>query len=598
MADTWVFDGSCAATRSTSAATTRFRNRSTMDKKTLLAIALTALVIVITPMIFPSQRPVPSVVADSAAQAAPTARIDSVPTSTAQSTKAPQAGVKPTAGPTAAPARPKTVQTVTIKTARAEYTLSSEGGVPTAVALPEYRSLRPGAAQGTPVQLVDDNDRLFRLSVRTGAGVVALDTVSFQSGPQRQEGQATVVTLTSTSLAKPVTLTYRFPADSFVVSVEGTVADVAGAPTQVTAWLPTRIRSDEADVRDDARHLSVAYRLGASDAKGVAFGSIDTIPKLDSGAVRWFAVRNKYFVVAAVQGSADSPFQSLIRRGEPHTGDATAVRVSAVMPVTNGRFGFRVFAGPQSWVHLRATAAELENVNPYGGWLHNVVQPFATIVMRLLLWMKSTSNLGYGWVLVIFGVVIRLLMWPLNQNAMRSSMKLQRIQPQLQELQAKHKNDPEKQREAMMKLYADHGMSPFTPILGCLPMLLPMPILFALYFVFQNTIELRGVSFMWLPDLSLMDPYYITPLFMGVSMFALSWIGMRGMPPNPQSKMMSYLMPVMFTVLFWKFASGLNLYYAVQNVAALPQQWLLARERTTKKEIAKSPGGAKGALGG
>jgi YidC/Oxa1 family membrane protein insertase len=200
--------------------------------------------------------------------------------------------------------------------------------------------------------------------------------------------------------------------------------------------------------------------------------------------------------------------------------------------------------------------------------------------MRLLLWMRHTLNVGYGWVLVIFGVVVRLLLWPLNQNAMRSSMKLQRIQPPLAEVQKKYRNDPEKQREAMLKLYQEHGMSPFTPVLGCLPMLLPMPILFALYFVFQNTIELRGVSFLWLPDLSLMDPYYITPLFMGISMFVLSWIGMRGVPPSPQAKMMGYVMPVVFTTLFLKFASGLNLYYAVQNVAALPQQLLLARERT------------------
>ena len=221
-------------------------------------------------------------------------------------------------------------------------------------------------------------------------------------------------------------------------------------------------------------------------------------------------------------------------------------------------------------------------MNPYGGWLHGVVQPFATIVMRLLLWIRHTLNVGYGWVLVIFGVAVRLLLWPLNQNAMRSSMKLQRIQPELAEVQKKYARDPEKQRDAMLKLYQEHGMSPFTPVLGCLPMLLPMPILFALYFVFQNTIELRGVSFLWMPDLSLRDPLFITPLFMGISMFVLSWIGMRGMPPSPQSKMMSYVMPVMFTALFWNFASGLNLYYAVQNVAALPQQWLLARERTSK----------------
>ena len=135
----------------------------------------------------------------------------------------------------------------------------------------------------------------------------------------------------------------------------------------------------------------------------------------------------------------------------------------------------------------------------------------------------------------------------------------------------------------MIKLYQEHGMSPLSPLLGCLPMLLPMPILFALYFVFQNTIELRGVPFLWLPDSALKDPYYITPLFMGVSMFALSWLGMRGMPPNPQSKMMAYVMPVMLTVLFLNFASGLNLYYAVQNVAALPQQLLLSRERQGAK---------------
>jgi YidC/Oxa1 family membrane protein insertase len=131
----------------------------------------------------------------------------------------------------------------------------------------------------------------------------------------------------------------------------------------------------------------------------------------------------------------------------------------------------------------------------------------------------------------------------------------------------------------MFKVYRSHGMTPFSPFMGCLPMLLPMPVFFALYFVFQNTIEFRDVPFLWLPDLALKDPYYITPLLMGLSMFVLSWIGMRAAPPNAQAKMMSYMMPVMFTVMFVNFASGLNLYYAVQNIAALPQQWIIARER-------------------
>jgi YidC/Oxa1 family membrane protein insertase len=97
-----------------------------------------------------------------------------------------------------------------------------------------------------------------------------------------------------------------------------------------------------------------------------------------------------------------------------------------------------------------------------------------------------------------------------------------------------------------------------------------------------------------LPDLSLRDPYYIMPLFMGVSMFVLSWIGMRAAPPNPQTKMMSYMMPAVMTLVLLNLPSGLNLYYAVQNVAALPQQWLLTRERMKAAPAAPAPAPLRG----
>jgi YidC/Oxa1 family membrane protein insertase len=106
-----------------------------------------------------------------------------------------------------------------------------------------------------------------------------------------------------------------------------------------------------------------------------------------------------------------------------------------------------------------------------------------------------------------------------------------------------------------------------------------MPILLTLIFVFQNTIEFRGVPFLWLHDMSARDPYYIAPLLMGATTFLLSWIGMRNVPPNPQTKMMLYMMPVMMTMFLVNLAGGLNIYYVVQNLAALPQQWLIANER-------------------
>jgi YidC/Oxa1 family membrane protein insertase len=207
------------------------------------------------------------------------------------------------------------------------------------------------------------------------------------------------------------------------------------------------------------------------------------------------------------------------------------------------------------------------------------VQPFATMVIRLLLWMKATLGLSYGWILVIFGVAIRILLWPLNQRAMRSQMAMQRIQPEMQAIQQRYKNDPQKQQQAMMQMYKEHGMSPFSSLSGCLPMLIPLPVFFALFFVFQNTIEFRGVSFLWFPDISVKDPYYIIPILVAATTMLMSWIGMRGMKSDPNQKTMMYVMPAVMLVFFFSMASGLNLYYFIQNLASLPQQWLISQER-------------------
>ena len=548
-----------------------------MDRRTLLALMLTAIVIVVTPILFPTTRQPRPVPTDTltARDTQPPPRAPSAP-----ATPEPVRTVR--SAPTVAPPAVRS-ETTQVRTAQAIYRIASTGGSPVSIVLPEYRSLRPGASAQAPVQLLEPGSRLFHLHLVSPTDTIALDTVVFRAQPQRTESGAVVQSFASVSSTPAITLTYHFPPDGFTIRLDGQVASAA-APHRLLVTMPPRLRTEEADMQEDTRLLSIAYRVSAGEVKNVSFNDLDSLEATgDSGSIRWVAERNKYFVVAFIPSGPDSVFRSVYARGGATSNDiVTNAFATATLPLRSSAFSLRVYAGPQSWDHLRATAADMENVNPYGGFARGLVQPFATIVMRMILWMRQTFNVGFGWVLVIFGVLVRIVLWPLNQNAMRSSMKLQRIQPQLAELQKKYRDNPEKQRDAMMKLYAEHGMSPFTPILGCLPMLLPMPILFALYFVFQNTIELRGVSFFWLPDLSLKDPYYITPLFMGVSMYVLSWIGMRGMPPSPQSKMMLYVMPVMFTVMFWNFASGLNLYYAVQNVAALPQQWLLARERIGK----------------
>jgi YidC/Oxa1 family membrane protein insertase len=153
---------------------------------------------------------------------------------------------------------------------------------------------------------------------------------------------------------------------------------------------------------------------------------------------------------------------------------------------------------------------------------------------------------------------------------------MQAVAPIMKDVQERYKGDPERLQREMMKLYKEHNVNPLG---GCLPMLLPLPVLFALFFVFQNTIEFRGVPFLWLPDLSRYDPLFIIPIVMGLSMFAVTKIGQTGMPQTPQTKLMLYFLPALMTFLFVRFASGLNLYYTVQNIVSIPQQYLLAQRR-------------------
>ena len=558
-----------------------------MDKRFFLALLLTAIVIVAPPLFFNTGSRRPAASADSTSR--PPIRPDSVPVAAAPAPSG--AATQATPPVSGAPGQAATalstapIETTTVRTRLARYAFSSQGGAPISVVLDSYPSRRPTSGDPSAVprqstELIPPRGALARYRLALGRDTIALDTVSLQ--PELKQGTTgSTVTYSGTVAGRPLTLDYAVVPDSFLFHV---TASVAGAPTGSALFigLPRTLRSNEPDTLDDIGHLAVSYRLSSGDIESVGFSKLDSAEaRVEPRPTHWVATRNKYFLVA-YRVPAKTPFSAVQIQGGRRTDKvANDINAGAVLPLgTDGRAVFDIYAGPQDFERLQKLGSDLDQVNPYGGFMSGLVQPFAVIVMRALLWIKHTTQLNYGWVLVLFGIIVRLALWPLNQGAMRTSLKMQRLQPELQALQKKYSDDPRKQQEAIMKVYKDHGMSPLSPLMGCLPMLLPMPILFALYFVFQNTIEFRGVPFLWLPDISLKDPYYITPILMGLSMFVMTWIGSRNMPPNPQAKMMMYMMPVMLTVFFLNLASGLNLYYAVQNVAAIPQQWLLARERS------------------
>jgi len=553
-----------------------------MDKRFFLALFLTGVVLVVTPMIFqsPPPAPVPSAV-PMPGTAAPSGAVVPAPVPA------------PAAGPSAiAPARPTgaavglvvaPAETISVRAGSSAYSLSTVGAAPTAVVLSDHRAFTGDSGD---VNLHNPTGPLLGFRVVSGADTIALDRMSFVAS-KRGTPDAPVVLFTSTDPAMPATIEYQVTATPYLSDVRVRVPQDRDR-TYLLVSLPGGFASQEADTLDDIRHLSYAAKPVVRGAEGVTFSSVDPAEReIVAGPLSWAVAKSKYFVVGLLSPSDSMPFAELQVTGGARVSKlATQASGVVVIPIVNGETRFQLYAGPQSWEQMRALGREFETANPYGGFMQPVVQPFATIVMRMMLWLKRFLQLDYGWILVIFGLAIRIVLWPLNQSAMRSSIRLQRIQPELMAVQEKYKADRQKQQQEILRVYQEHGMSPFSALSGCLPALIPMPVFFALFFVFQNTIEFRGVPFLWLTDISLKDPYFILPVVTGASMFVLSWIGMRNMPKNPQATMMLYLMPGMFMIFLLSTASGLSIYYLVQQLAAIPQQWMIANERR-KAVVAK-----------
>lgn len=561
-----------------------------MDKRFFLALFLSLIVIAISQLLFPSSKPAPVsrtappdtlIVATPAVSSTPSAATSGQATASTPLQTRISKGSKSDSLVSSV-----VVETTTVSTPKAIYRFGNIGAAPVSIVIRGYenRSLSGGL-----VDLALPGFPLLGYRLVTSSDTVDLRAVPFKL-TRRKDAKGEILIYDAMVNDRAISISYTIPQDttaSYVMHVNGRVANGQG-DEYVLVDLPGTLRSAEADTIADHQSLAYSFKPQRNHAGSVLFGSMDPGERiLEPGPLGWIAAKNKYFVLGILPPQNGTPFSEVSLTGGPRTSKvATNALGTGVMALRNNAFEFDVYAGPQESKRLIGMGREFDHVNPYGwSFLQGVVHPIASEVIRALLWMHNRLNLSYGWVLVILGVLIRLALWPLNQGTMRQSLKMQELQPKLAIVQKKYK-DPVQQREAVMKVYKEAGVSPFAGLAGCLPAMLPMPILFALFFVFQNTIEFRGVPFLWLHDISVKDPLYILPLLMGVSMFILSWIGMRNAPPNPQTKMMTYMFPVMMTVVLLNMASGLNLYYTAQNIAALPQQWLLARERA-KARVAR-----------
>jgi YidC/Oxa1 family membrane protein insertase len=544
-----------------------------MERRLIVAILLMIVVAVLPSLFIKSpRRPTAPVDSTQARAAAPDTAPAAAPPKAEERKAVRPAPTRKLAAPT---------ETVTVATPLARYTLSSAGATLEGAELSAYRMF--GAKRGAAVELMRPGDRLLAHQIVLGRDTIRLDSAKFSA-----ERTADGVTFRGRAGGVDLALSYSYRGGSdYVLDVAGELGGLGGQGALVLVGLGSGFANTEADSIGNYRSYGAVGRR--TEPQGLAFSKVapGETATLD-GPFDWVALKSKYFIGALLSPDSTKPsFGGLLLLGGPRPGRyATQAQTWATLPVgPDGKFRYSLYLGPQEYRHLRKVGRELEKASPYGWIFKPIVMPIAVWITELLLWMHQTLSLAYGWVLVLFGVAVRLLLWPLNQKAMKSSVAMQAVQPLMKDIQTRHKDDPQRLQQEMLKLYKEHKVNPLG---GCLPMLLPMPILFALFFVFANTIAFRGVSFLWLPDLSLRDPTYVIPVVMGASMWALSKLGQMGMPPNPQAKMMTTIMPIMMTVLFLNFASGLNLYYAVSNLVSLPQQYMINKARAA--EMARRKG--------
>jgi len=543
-----------------------------MEKRVLLAVLLMTAVIMGTPYFFPSQ---------NSPEGGP-AGGDTVAAVAPAPAAAPRAPRLPVGEAPQAPA-----QQVVVQSPLYRYTFSTRGAALTGAEMLRYAS---ALEEGKPVNLVPAGyTGMLAHRLVVGGDTVDLRGLPFQASATRLDlaegGQAQQLRFTYGSeggLGAEVTYTFR--PDDYLVDVAGRVTG-AGSGARLLTDLGPGLATHEADPARFSNDLG-AVALDPEGVEVLPFRKVEGSQSLQ-GPLTWVAVKDKYFLAALVAGDRPAFDGLTLRRlsqarvveGNDTISLPRAQTVASLPLGGDGGFGYGAYLGPQEHDRLVTVGYALDEVNPYGyRWLRPVVRPIAAAALWAMRELHGTLGVSYGWVLIIFGVLVKILLWPLNAKAMRAQMKNMAVQPLVQEIQTKYRNDPQKQQAEMVRLYKEHG---FNPLAGCLPLLIPMPIFITLYFVFQSAIEFRGVPFWWLPDLAQRDPYYIIPLLFIGSTFLLQWISTKlsGMEANPQMKMMMYFMPLMMGAFFITLASGLNLYYTASNLAGIPQQLLIARER-------------------
>ena len=439
-----------------------------------------------------------------------------------------------------------------------------------------------------------ENKNNLLISFRGGDG----DIVSIQEGWVQSVAIDSVYlfdpqTITYTNILgqKTITKTITLYPDDFIVDIDIDISSVSGeilGEGFLFSWLGG-LPTTEKDTTTEKTYFG-AYLYQGGELLDIKAGSGETFNSEYKGQTDWVAVRTKYFVAALLDNGDNQVMGSTISASNK----AKELYDIGIELPADQKASVSLYLGPLEYERIKSLNTNLESIMNFG-W--TIIRP----ISKGVLWTLKSMHIyipNYGVILVIFSIMVKLIVYPLTKKSYQSTKAMQAIQPEINNLREKHKNNPTKLNQATMELYKKKGVNPLG---SCLPMLLQMPLLIALFTVFRSTIELRGEPFVfWINDLSAPDvifnlPFKIPiygdfvcalPIIMALSMYAQQKMMTVGGPQQEQQKIMMYFMMGFFFLLFNSFPSGLNLYYTLFNVLTIAQQKLTGSGH---------PGGGSGA---
>ena len=281
----------------------------------------------------------------------------------------------------------------------------------------------------------------------------------------------------------------------------------------------------------------------------------------------WISMIQHYFLAAVVppRGEQQHFYGKRLPDGRAVIGAYTPAR--SVQPGSSATFTGTLFVGPKLQAELEQLAEGLDLTVDYG-WLVFIAKPMYWVLEQIQSFVHN-----WGWTIIIFTILIKLAFFKLSETSYRSMANMRKLTPRIQALKDRYGDDKQRMQQAMMEMYKTEKINPLG---GCLPMLVQIPFFIALYWVLLESVELRQAPWiLWIDDLSIKDPYFVLPLIMGVSMFVQQKLNPP--PPDPMQEKIRMFLPVVFTVMFAFFPSGLVLYWVVINLLSIAQQWVITK---------------------